>query len=216
MPNQKGFSKIAIIIIILILIGGAYFVFSKKDENVIVQNAKNQNSQSSNSSTDQLSTDNWKTYKNDRYGFEVEYPENIFKLDKNTNTLSHRLNNFHKYSAKDSSDLGLANDISIVFKRENDKGCNWLETGLNLKSIGSSFEFKNIKGVKYETGAEGEGVVYYCVKNKNKDNQNVFLIERWFLNASYSTDLLKQADYIDGGKQEEIFNRIISTFKFTK
>src|SRR3989344_2210719 len=165
MPNQKGFSKIAIIIIILILIGGAYFVFSKKDENVIVQNAKNQNSQSSNSSTDQLSTDNWKTYKNDRYGFEVEYPENIFKLDKNTNTLSHRLNNFHKYSAKDSSDLGLANDISIVFKREND---------------------------------------------------NVFLIERWFLNASYSTDLLKQADYIDGGKQEEIFNRIISTFKFTK
>ena len=214
MPNQKGFSKIAIIIIVLILIGGAYFIFSKKDENVIVQNAKNQNSQSNNSSTGQVSIDNWKTYQNDQYGFELKYPENIFKLDKNTNTLSHTLNNFHKYSAKDGSDLGLASDISIVFKKENDKGCNWLETGLGLKSIGVAFEFKNIKGVKYETGAEGEGVEYYCVKNK--DNQNVFLIERWFLNASYSTYLLKQADYIDGGKQEEIFNRIISTFKFTK
>ena len=214
MPNQKGFSKIAIIIIVLILIGGAYFIFSKKDENVIVQNAKNQNSQSNNSSTGQVSIDNWKTYQNDQYGFELKYPENIFKLDKNTNTLSHTLNNFNNYSAKDGSDLGLANDISIVFKKENDKGCNWLETGLGLKSIGVAFEFKNIKGVKYETGAEGEGVEYYCVKNK--DNQNVFLIERWFLNISYSTDLLKQADYIDGGKQEEIFNRIISTFKFTK
>ena len=31
---------------------------------------------------------------------------------------------------KDGSDLGLSNDISIVFKRENDKGCGWLETGL--------------------------------------------------------------------------------------
>ena len=72
MPNQKGFSRIAIIIIVLILIGGAYFVFSKKDENVIVQNAKNQNSQSGNSSTDQLSTDNWKTY--NKYGFEFKHP----------------------------------------------------------------------------------------------------------------------------------------------
>jgi len=159
-------------------------------------------------------TADWKIYKNDQYGFELKYPENIFKLDKNTNTLSHMLNNFHKYSAKDGSDLGLASDISIVFKKENDKGCNWLETGLGLKSIGVAFEFKNIKGVKYETGAEGEGVVYYCVKNK--DNQNVFLIERWFLSASYSTDLPKQGDYIDSGKQEEIFNRILSTFKFTK
>ena len=214
MSNQKGFSKVAIIIIVLILIGGVYFVFSKKDENVIVQNAKNKNSQSNNSSTGQVSIDNWKTYQNDQYGFELKYPENIFKLDKNTNTLSHTLNNFHKYSAKDGSDLGLASDISIVFKKENDKGCNWLETGLGLKSIGVAFEFKNIKGVKYETGAEGEGVVYYCVKNK--DNQNVFLIERWFLSASYSTDLPKQGDYIDSGKQEEIFNRILSTFKFTK
>ena len=51
MSNQKGFSKIAIIIIILILIGGAYFVFSKDGNSL---------------------TDDWKTYtheKTDDYSF---------------------------------------------------------------------------------------------------------------------------------------------------
>ena len=114
---------------------------------------------------------------------------------------------------KDGSDLGLAKDISIIFKKENEKGCNWLETGLGLKSLGVPFIFKNIKGVKYETGAEGEGVIYYCVKNK--ENKNIFLIERWFLNNSYSTELAKQKDYINNQKQEEVFNQILSTFKFT-
>src|SRR3989338_8466651 len=41
MLNQKGFSKVAIIIIVLILIGGAYFVFSRKDRSVSIQDVKN-------------------------------------------------------------------------------------------------------------------------------------------------------------------------------
>jgi len=214
MKNQKGFVKILLVVIAIIaVVLFVYMRMGNKTETIPSDITDNKIDSGFQASEKDITAD-WKIYKNDQYGFELKYPENIFKLDKNTNTLSHMLNNFHKYSAKDGSDLGLASDISIVFKKENDKGCNWLETGLGLKSIGVAFEFKNIKGVKYETGAEGEGVEYYCVKNK--DNQNVFLIERWFLNVSYSTDLLKQADYIDGGKQEEIFNRIISTFKFTK
>ena len=213
MKNQKGFVKILLVVIAIIaVVLFVYMRMGNKTETIPSDITDNKIDSGFQASEKDITAD-WKIYKNDQYGFELKYPENIFKLDKNTNTLSHMLNNFHKYSAKDGSDLGLASDISIVFKKENDKGCNWLETGLGLKSIGVAFEFKNIKGVKYETGAEGEGVVYYCVKNK--DNQNVFLIERWFLNASYSTDLLKQSDYIDGGKQEEIFNQVLSTFKFT-
>jgi len=214
MKNQKGFVKILLVVIAIIaVVLFVYMRMGNKTETIPSDITDNKIDSGFQASEKDITAD-WKIYKNDQYGFELKYPENIFKLDKNTNTLSHMLNNFHKYSAKDGSDLGLASDISIVFKKENDKGCNWLETGLGLKSIGVAFEFKNIKGVKYETGAEGEGVVYYCVKNK--DNQNVFLIERWFLSASYSTDLPKQGDYIDSGKQEEIFNRILSTFKFTK
>ncbi|MBM2817812.1 MAG: hypothetical protein HW401_402 [Parcubacteria group bacterium] len=54
MPNQKGFSKVAIIIIVLILIGGAYFVFSKKDRKISIQDTENQNSQSNQSSSGNL------------------------------------------------------------------------------------------------------------------------------------------------------------------
>jgi hypothetical protein len=50
MSNQKGFLKIAIIVIVLILIGGAYFVFSKGDKNIPPQNITNQNSQPNQSS----------------------------------------------------------------------------------------------------------------------------------------------------------------------
>ena len=77
MSNQKGFSKVAIIIIVLILIGGAYFIFNKKDRSVSIQDVKNQNSQSNNSSADQLAMDNWKTYKNNKYGFEFKYPPSL-------------------------------------------------------------------------------------------------------------------------------------------
>ena len=52
MSNQKGFSKVAIIIIVLILIGGAYFVFIKREKNIPTQDNENQNSQSSKSSSE--------------------------------------------------------------------------------------------------------------------------------------------------------------------
>lgn len=231
MSNQKWFAKVAIIVAVVVLIGIGYFVYNNinKNKDIVSLDKKNIDQKTAQTEEKQILTaeempeeltyeenlkaQGWKTYRNEEYGFEVMYPENIFQLDRKTSALSHFLNNFHKYSEKDGSDLGLAKDISIVFKKEGDK-CNFLETNLDLRSIGTSFNFENIKGVKYETGAEGEGVVYFCVKDTN--SQNIFLVEKWFLNESYSTRLLEQNDYINNKKQEEFFNQILSTFKFIK
>lgn len=158
-------------------------------------------------------TNNWQTYQNSKLGFEVKYPNNIFKLDSNNNTLSHTLQNFHKSSAKDGSDLGLAKDIALTFYKKSDHGCDWLENELNIKSLGVPFDFKLIKGIRYETGAEGEGIIYYCVKDNQ--NKNIFEIQRVFLNESYSTDLPKQKDFIPSAEQESVTNQILQTFKFT-
>ena len=151
----------------------------------------------------------WKIYTNEEYGFEVSYPENIFQLDKNRAMLLHTLRGFHKYSQKDGSDGGLAKDISITFEKDITR-CDEAEQW--FPSLAESFEFKNANGLKYLTGAEGEGVVYYCIKNKA--GETIFLVERSFLSEAYSLDLSDQKDYITSQAQLMLFNQILSTFKF--
>ncbi len=69
----KGIAPIAIILIIagvLVLAGGGFYLYQKS-------NSKNQNTESPVQNQQQTAADetaNWKTYKNDQYGFEVKYP----------------------------------------------------------------------------------------------------------------------------------------------
>ena len=66
--NQKKFTTILIIAIIVAVVVGGYFVIFKK-LGLIVQ-------QATPISTVQDGTANWKTYRNDKYGVEVQYPSN--------------------------------------------------------------------------------------------------------------------------------------------
>ena len=152
-----------------------------------------------------------KTYRDMTLGFLVKYPVEFFQLDAIKATLKHTLQSFHKYSLKDGSDLGLAEDIKIVFHKDISECDNSDRT---IKESGVPFQIGILKGIKYEMGAEGEGVIYYCVKNSK--NKNVFFIERFFLLDAWSTELPKQSDYISPAKQEELFNQVISTFKLIK
>ena len=191
---------IALVVIVIIIVGGGVYWWQKTTE-------KKSTEEPTPKPVDE--TANWESYRNEGYGFEIRYPGDIFQLDEKGATLSHTLRSFHKYSSKDGSDLGLAEDITIVFRKEIDE-CEDMEK--SLKDIALPFKSGDIKGLEYETGAEGEGVVYYCVRDD--ENKNIFLIERWFLSEAYAIELQKQDDYLSSRKQEEVFNQILSTFKF--
>jgi len=151
---------------------------------------------------------NLKTYKNTTLGFEVNYPSDVFTLDSANNALKHTLSKFHKYSLKDGADLGLAEDIKIVFKKDIDECDNADNT---IEELGEPFVSRGLRGLKYEMGAEGEGVVLYCFRNDA--GENIFMIAKYFLNEAWSTELPKQADYLTSSRQEELFNQILNTFK---
>jgi len=149
-----------------------------------------------------------KIYRNLDLGFEIAYPDDIFVLDFDHATLIHKLKNFHKYSLKDGTDLGLAEDIKIVFKKDS-RECDEAEN--TMEDIAEPFMVGDLRGLKYETGAEGEGMVLYCLRNDN--GENIFTIARYFLSEAWSTDLVKQPDFIPSQKQQEIFDGILKTFK---
>jgi len=198
--SKNVWAIIALAVIVVIIVGGGVYWWQK-----IIEEKSTE--ESTPEPVDE--TADWKSYRNEGYGFEIRYPGDILQLDEKGAALSHTLSSFHKYSSKDGSDLGLAEDITVVFRKETDE-CEDMEK--SLKDIALPFEFGNVKGLKYETGAEGKGVIYYCVRND--ENKNIFLIERWFLSEAYAIELQKQEDYISSKGQEEVFNQILSTLKF--
>jgi len=157
-------------------------------------------------------TANWKTYRNEEFGFGFEYPASIFELDINNNTIFHELDNFQLRSAKDGSIVGPARDISFTFRDDVSRCSELKKTFEEFGNGGEAFQISNIVGTKYRTGAEGEGVVYYCVEDEG--GNTIFLIERGYLDNSYSSFIVEQPDFILSEKQDQLSDKILSTFKF--
>ena len=217
MSNKKGFSKVAIIIIVLIVIGGAYFVFSKKDRGVSVQDAENQNSQSSNLLTDQLSIDNWKTYRNDQYGLEFKYPVDWkiqeYKIGNINNGVFIGLDPLETISQSSFETLdrtpGL---ITISLGKENP--ANVLEKGY----------FESL-----EKSEIGQGISARKTEEKTGENDapNPYYFNRHILTYYFGNRTNYLGNYVESDfevkyvsnlddKYLKTFDQILSTFKFTK
>ena len=84
--NQKGFANIAIIVLVIVLAGVAgYFTLNKQAK--ITAEPQPTTSQVPTVSTDQIT--NFKTYRNDKYGFEVSYPSDYKTYSVNTEGVLH-------------------------------------------------------------------------------------------------------------------------------
>lgn len=122
---------------------------------VTVQPAQNQ--QTSQKATDE--TANWKTYKNDKYGFEISYPDN---WGFNTNTSNGKDGFFISFSH--------ATEISIIPQGEFDYGPPWTQPAISNDVLTG----KKVKIQKWDLD-NGAKLVWYKftepVSNWNADNR---------------------------------------------
>ena len=235
MFNQKGFSKIVLIIVALILIGGSYFVFSKKDKNIPAQNIENKSSQSSQSIGGDLSTKDWLTYRNDKYGFKFKYPSQILT----PSDLGRAPNSDLLYEFKENDWVGNKSiwsggadtiaRLDLIFPEKDGKKNAPFPKGVNLGIISGDTEkilegwkiyFKkdyNLKNIKVSNLDATQ------ISSKPKDEEVcldgcpiVFTIVykkpyNYIFEVGFSRTLVDDGDYM-----VKIYNQIISTFEFTK
>lgn len=196
MNKKRGLAPVVIILIVVVIIAGGYFTYqsffkpaslcwpycpgmSDQDREVIKESAL------------KAGTANWKTYNNEKYGFEFKYPSH------RAVTISNQYIIYVGYDAKYLQ----GNDATYPFRIEKYPGTlekfisafensgGLPEFNVILKS--ELFSIGSTTGKKLLTNNASDSPIYYIFINKDDSN----------LVISYR------------GKEEE---EILSTFKFTK
>ena len=215
MSNQKGFSKTAIIIIVLILIGGAYFVFNKKEKNVPSKTTKNQSNQSSQSIGGELSMSNWKIYRNKKNGLEFKYPADWKIQEYTTGNIDNGVN------------IGLdpIETISQSSYETLDRTPGLITIGLGKKNPLNVLEKGYFESL--EKSEVGQGISARKIEEKTGENEpNPYYFNRHILTYYFGNKINYFESYVESDftvkyvsdlndQYLKIFNQIISTFKIT-
>lgn len=172
---------------------GGYFVpffYFKKGNN---DNAQKQQIHENNKV--ETKTASWKTYRNEKYGFEVKYPNNYETID--------QLNDGGQLNIKPvgESEFPL---LSIEFIYNQDK--NFLEND-SLQRLSDVNKYRKVIDEQVKVGGfEGRMIG----NSGEKDTEENFYREVFI-------DLKEKILFIRSGSfDDKIFNQILSTFKFTK
>ncbi len=225
--NKKGFAPIILLIgaiIILAVAGGAYyFVKNSKfgpgglpKDSYKTEQANNQQLTATSTNLEQGETADWKTYRNEKYGFKVKYPPNC--EIKNIDEL------FYPGMAKMIREVFFeiinCDVIVEVFTNTNNltlKQWNDLYRSSNPTEVAFGLDFSGLKlkalEINKNDGSKWQRATYGCCASYRKafistQNSNVYVV------SSRSSDDPQKVISWATTEINDILTQIFSTFKF--
>lgn len=219
MNKQKGFIKILLIIIAVIAVSLFVYMRMGSRTEIIPSNVTDNKASSSLQSSEKDTTVDWKTYRNDKYGFEVKYPtswkmqEYEFRNDGNVvngTIVDVGFDPLYVISQTSFETMDMPVGLIQIGLRENQSNSIAKENYENLKTVEIS-KGVNAKILETKTGEDGPNPAYY-----NTHTLKYYLGNKTVFGDFLDFDII--ITYVSGSGDQylNIFDEILSTFKFIK
>lgn len=220
--SKNGFAPIiTIIIVAIIIIGGIYYYITNKSDENNITDISNTSITASSSNTVQVKK--WLTYKNEKYGYKINYPEDTILAISVGDSTDPKTIQFHLEKTlglnDDSSEKRFALTVSANKKQTNQTLDQWINTEKSQRQAPTPNIEKNITldgesayYLEYKSGSSFGVDPYSAFAIYTIHNGVQFRISGLKIPANVSS---KDSSYSAAIKYGQVFDQMLSTFKFT-